>query len=139
MTTLLICFIGALLGIMLFFAASVAPTAFRKLPPEHAGTYIRSIFPLYYIWGIVLAVTSAVLAVSIDTRVLLITTTVAVLFVFSRQLLVPLINSARDARLAGEEGADARFKRLHLASVLINLLQMLLLLVAAWMLSHIAR
>jgi hypothetical protein len=43
--------------------------------------------------------------------------------VFSRQVLMPRINQARDAEILGEFGAGRRFRRLHLVSVVINALQ----------------
>ena len=126
-TLLLLCAIGALLGIMLFFAFAVAPTVFSSLSAEHAGTYLRAIFPRYYLWGIIFATITAAIAISIDTAVFATVLVIALLFIFSRQILVPAINVARDAKLAGEDGAVPRFKRLHLISVLINLSQMLML------------
>jgi hypothetical protein len=126
-TLLLLCAIGALLGIMLFFAFAVAPTVFRSLPAEHAGTYLRAIFPRYYLWGIIFTIITAAIAIEVDTNVFTTVSVIAILFIFSRQILVPAINVARDAKLAGEDGAVSRFKRLHLVSVLINLSQMLML------------
>ena len=43
----------------------------------------------------------------------------------SRQVLMPRINTQRDRMLAGETEAEARFNRLHRASVWINGLQLL--------------
>ena len=126
-TLLLLCAIGALLGIMLFFAFAVAPTVFSSLPAEHAGTYLRAIFPRYYLWGIIFAIITAAIAIKVDTSVFTMVSVIAVLFIFSRQILVPAINVARDTKLAGEDGAVPRFNRLHLISVLINLSQMLML------------
>ena len=44
-------------------------------------------------------------------------------FILVRQLLMPLINRARDADIAGETGAAHRFKRLHRTRVVINSVQ----------------
>ena len=126
-TLLLLCAIGALLGIMLFFAFAVAPMVFRSLPAEYAGTYLRAIFPRYYLWGIIIAIITAAIAIKVDFTVFTMVSIIAVLFMFSRQILLPVINTARDAKLAGEDGAVTRFKRLHMISVLINLSQMLML------------
>lgn len=128
---LLICLTGLLLGIMLFFAAAVAPTVFRTLPAAQAGSYLREIFPVYYTWGIILALVISFMAYQTSIPVFLITGVIALLFIFSRQGLVPKINLAREARLAGEPHAEASFKRLHLLSVLINLGNMLLLIISA--------
>ena len=134
-TLLLSCCVGVLLGVMLFFAATATPTAFRKLPAEHAGTYIRSIFPVYYIWGIVLASIITALAYAVDMNLFTIAAAITVLFIFSRLVLMPAVNAARAARLANEKGAAARFKRLHMVSVVINLFQMVLLCVTVWLLT----
>jgi len=41
-------------------------------------------------------------------------------FAFAQEVLMPLINRARDREMAGEFGAARRFRRLHLVSVIIN-------------------
>jgi hypothetical protein len=120
-----------LLGIMLFFAASVAPTVFKTLPAEHAGVFLRKIFPVYYVWGIIIASITAVIAYNTDTAIFTLSTTIAILFVLTRQVLLPVINEARDGKIAGAPGAAVQFKRLHLVSVMINLTQMVLLFIVA--------
>ena len=52
---LLIWLTGALAGSMLFFAVAVAPTVFRALPAEAAGSFLRSLFPIYFLWGLVMS------------------------------------------------------------------------------------
>jgi hypothetical protein len=52
---------------------------------------------------------------------------VAVLFVYTRQILMPKINDARDAQLRQDTKAGTRFNRLHLQSVVINGAQLLIL------------
>ena len=128
---LLSLFAGPLLGIMLFFAAAVAPTVFRTLPGEHAGSYLRGIFPVYYTWGIILALVISFIAYDTNITVFVMSSVITVLFIFSRQGLLPRINLAREARLAGAPDGEATFKRLHLLSVLINLGNMLLLFISA--------
>ena len=64
-------------------------------------------------------------AISIASAVILL------LFVYARQFLVPQINRARDLELDGDAQAGARFRKLHLQSVLINGLQLLLLVAAS--------
>jgi hypothetical protein len=128
---LLILFAGTLLGIMLFFAAAVAPTVFRTLPAEHAASYLRGIFPVYYTWGIILALVISFIAYDTNITVFVISSVITVLFIFSRQGLLPRINLAREARLAGAPDGETTFKRLHLLSVLINLANMLLLVISA--------
>ena len=120
--------LGALLGSMLFFAAIVAPTVFRALPGDTAGPFLRRLFPRYYLWGLALAVLCTLMALLAGAPVLSGTCgLVALLFVYARQWLVPRINRERDRQLSGDDAAGALFRRLHLQSVLVNLLQILLL------------
>lgn len=119
--------IGVLLGSMVFFAAVVAPVVFKSLEASQAGIYLRAVFPVYYAWGIIMATVIVISSYFIDHTILLIAAVITVLFIYTRQVLMPMINNARDARLSGGEKEHALFKRLHFFSVLINLSQILLL------------
>lgn len=136
MQELLIALFGALVGSMLFFAIAVAPTVFRSLPAEHAGTFLRALFPRYYLWGLAVALAAALAAWFADgSAIFAVSAVVLLLFVYARQFLLPAINRARDRGLDGDTRARSRFRALHLQSVLINALQLLLLLAAtAWLL-----
>ena len=131
---ILIWLVGALIGSMLFFAFTVAPTVFRALPAEHAGSFLRAFFPYYYLWGLILALFTGLLAMATSATVGVACLLVALLFVFARQTLMPRINLARDQESEGIVGASKRFKILHLWSVLINGFQMLVLFAAAGLL-----
>ena len=132
-TAVLLWLVGALIGSMLFFAVTVAPTVFQALPAQHAGTFLRAFFPKYYLWGLVFAVLATLVALASNLGVSLVCAVVAVLFVYTRQTLMPQINRARDNELKGVIGAPKHFKKLHLRSVVINGLQLILLLgVAAY-------
>ena len=111
----------------MFFAITVAPTVFRSLPADNAGVFLRALFPHYYLWGLVVALTTAILAISSNALVSVACFLIALLFVFSRQTLMPLINQARDAELQDVPGAAKRFNRLHRLSVFINLAQIAVL------------
>jgi hypothetical protein len=130
-SALVICLVGALIGSMLFFAVTVAPTVFKSLPPENAGTFLRAFFPHYYLWGLVVALAIALLAINTHPVISVACSLVAMLFVFSRQILMPRINSMRDAEIQGTAGATERFQRLHRWSVLINAAQGLVLIAVA--------
>lgn len=129
----LISLFGALAGSMLFFALAVAPTVFRSLPAEHAASFLRALFPRYYLWGIAVAMACTLSAwfANAGTIVIGVCIVVLLLFVYARQFLMPAINRARDRDLAGEARASASFRALHLQSVLINALQLILLLAAS--------
>lgn len=126
-SALLIWLVGVLIGSMMFFAITVAPTVFRSLPADNAGVFLRALFPHYYLWGLVVALTTAILAISSNALVSVACFLIALLFVFSRQTLMPLINQARDAELQGVPGAAKRFNRLHRLSVFINVAQIAVL------------
>ncbi len=118
---------GVLLGSMLFFAAIVAPSVFTFVSGEQAGKFLRGLFPRYYLWGILVSLLMTVLAAMVSPTLLLTSTVVLALFVIARQVLMPAINNARDLMLQDDTEAKTRFKRLHGASVAINLLQMVIL------------
>ena len=128
---ILLWLVGALVGSMLFFAFTVAPTVFRALPAEHAGSFLRAFFPNYYLWGVIVALITAAIAMASSATIGVACLLVALLFVFARQILMPRINLARDQEAQGVAGASKRFKALHLWSVVINGFQMLVLLAAA--------
>ena len=121
-------------GGMTFFSIVVAPLVFTKLPPETAGGFIRQMFPWYYLTmgATTLLALVAMIPAQYEGPASEGVLTLAVLsgFIFARQVLMPSINRARDAELAGRETAGRRFARLHRTSVLINGLQWLATLAA---------
>ncbi|MEM6355978.1 MAG: DUF4149 domain-containing protein [Pseudomonadota bacterium] len=112
-------------GGMVFFSAVFSPLVFIKLPAETAGPFIRQVFPWYFAAvALVLGVAGlAILAGSAFWGIVLIV--MAALGVANREVLMPRINSLRDRQLAGDEAAGRSFDRLHKASVVINLIQMI--------------
>lgn len=118
---------GALLGAMVFFAGGIAPLVFQALEPEPAGAFLRRIFPRLYRFGVVFALIAAGLAFSDAPWVALIFASVGITFGLSDQVLTPAINRARDANLAGDTAAEARFEMLHKLSVRIFSVQALAL------------
>ena len=120
-----------LLGAMLFFPSVVAPVVFTSLPEAQAGAFLRSMFPRYYAFMIALSLIAALffLVVSDESayQAAIVCLFVGVSTLWVRQWLLPRINTARDAQLAGDVQAAPRFDRDHKLSVGINLLQMVLL------------
>ena len=131
LTSTLLVFHGLLLGSMLFFAAVVAPSVFKYVSGEQAGSFLRGMFPHYYLWGILVSLVMTGIAAMVSSLVLLSSVIVLVMFFIARQVLMPAINTARDEMLAGDQEAKTRFNRLHGASVAINALQMLILIAVA--------
>lgn len=114
---------ATLFGAMVFFSAVMAPLIFTKLEPELAGGFIRQVFPWYYLMVIGMgAVATLALAIlrPLDAAIVAGVTAAAVA---ARQILMPAINRARDAMLAGDETARTRFSRRHRLSVWINAAQ----------------
>lgn len=124
--------VGALWGGMAFFAAVYAPLVFIKLEAEAAGRFIRQVFPVYYLaMGITSGIAALALALSDRHGVTaaFAMACVCAAFWLARQGLMPRINRSRDAHLAGDDSAGRRFERLHRASVIVNGVQLLVVLV----------
>lgn len=120
---------AALFGGMLFFAGVFAPLVFMKLPFEVASGFIRKVFPAYYAAGTAVAGVAGLLALGADWRDGAVLLFVAAGFLFARQGIMPAVNRARDAELAGDTAAGQRFAALHRASVVLNAVQLLAVLV----------
>jgi hypothetical protein len=133
-TVAIIWLVGVLFGSMLFLSFTVAPAVFRSLSTENAGVFLRRLFPGYYLWGLVIALLAAAIAMGINTAVSVALLLVALLFVFERQTLMPMINHARNEELQGTPNAGGRFKFLHFSSVLVSGVQLLLLLLVVGLL-----
>jgi membrane associated rhomboid family serine protease len=120
-----------LLGAMLFFPSVVAPVVFTSLPEAQAGAFLRSMFPRYYAFMIALSLIAALLFLAVSDesayQAAIVCVFVGVSTLWVRQWLLPRINTARDAQLAGDTKAGRRFDRDHKLSVGINLLQLVLL------------
>ena len=115
---------ATLFGGMVLYSFGFAPFLFRQLSAEQAGPLIRAAFPHYYLFVILGALAAGFALMAVDTRSVALMGWVAGLGVLSRQVLMPQINAARDAELAGAAVAKSRFATLHGASVAINFLQL---------------
>jgi len=120
------------LGGMLFFAFVFAPLVFMKLPAESAGPFIRQVFPVYYAVGLGGSALGALLAALPAWPEAIALVIVSAGFVVARQGLMPRMNRLRDADLAGDESAKQPFARLHRASVILNLIQMIVVAGVVW-------
>ena len=124
MDTLALYVVAATLGAMLFFAVGVAPTVFQALPTEEAGLFLRKLFPRYYLALIVGSGVAGGLWISSAPMAAAVCWMIALSTLWIRQSLVPRINQLRDAELAGDAAAGARFATLHRVSVIINMVQL---------------
>ena len=112
------------LGGMVFFAVCVAPLVFSKLPAEHAGRFIRAMFPLYYLYVFASSAAAAVALMPVSGVATWLMLAVAALTLWLRQVLMKRINVLSDAAQAGDAAAGGEFNRMHRLSVIANLLQM---------------
>ena len=114
--TALICSLAALLGALVFGAATVAPTAVRLLDQQAQALFLRSYWVTYHqtavysglIMTIIMAVGSVFSAVPLLYATIILALSSAMTLSFWMGLrVIPAINRARD------EGDEQLFNRLH--------------------------
>jgi len=106
-----------LLGGMTFFSFGFAPVLFAQLPMEKVRPLLRGTFPYYYLAVIAVSALGAALALTVDATAAALLGAIALSTLYARQVLMGRINAATDA------GDQPRFKRLHGASVVLQLAQ----------------
>jgi hypothetical protein len=100
---------------MLFFSASFAAFLLKSLPPAEARVLIRKAFPSFYIFVMITSLIAALLALASSVFSASILALIALSTIPTRQILMPAINAATDAKL------KQRFLVLHGLSVVITL------------------
>ena len=119
---------AGLLSIMLFFSFSVARNIHRTLDKKNAGSLLKVLFPKYFLWSALISFLCLILYIIEGQDIQLIAMSFVFLgSVFSKYYLVPRINKNRDLVMKGSTPSGKNFSSLHLASVLINAIQMILL------------
>lgn len=115
--------LATLFGGMIFFVAVMAPLVFTRLPAQQAGSFIRAVFPVYYLY---ILITSAIAALALaphwEGAAMAL---VAVATLWLRQILMPRINNLSDAAQAGDHIAKRKFDQAHRFSVAVNFAQIL--------------
>ncbi len=112
--------VAAILSFMIFFPLVVATSVFKVLDEKQSSKFLRIFFPKYYFYGFVLSIIGLSLSIYYEDKLsMLIFLLITVGFVFSRQVLMPMINKSKDL----EE--ESKFNKLHKFSVLINFLQII--------------
>ena len=120
----------ALLSIMIVSSFRIAFNVHKTLDKENAGKLLRKLFPLYFLWGIIISIfIEIILLYQGESFKAFLMAIVVIGFLYSRQVLVPLLNRNRDLVKEGNEEAKKVFGSLHLRSVSINLIQMILLVI----------
>ena len=116
-----------LLGVMTSFMLVTSPTVFKTLDGESSKKFLRYIFPrLFNFCFLISAFVFLFFALGNFLYGIVVSMVISISFLVNTYLLTPLINKKRDLSLEGDKASDRSFKFLHLASVLLYLLNMLL-------------
>ena len=119
---------GSLLGVMVSFIVVTSPTVFKTLDEENSRNFLRFIFPRLFIFCFVIStLMSLFFALAGFSFGFLAGSVIAVSFLINTYLLTPKINKMKDLMLAGHSEAKNKFKKLHFASVLLYLINMVLI------------
>ena len=115
---LLILITAAILSFMIFFPAVVATSVFKVLDEKASSKFLRIFFPKYYLFGFILSCLGLLTSILKQDKIsLFFFIFISLSFIFSKQILMPMINKAKD------ESKEIKFNKLHKLSVFINLLQ----------------
>jgi ABC-type transport system involved in multi-copper enzyme maturation permease subunit len=111
---------AATLSFMIFFPLVVATSVFKVLDEKQSSKFLRIFFPKYYLYGFVLSLAGVILSIYFENKLsILIYSFIMVGFIFSRQILTPMVNKAKDSN------DEKKFNKLHKLSVFINFLQII--------------
>ena len=117
---MLILVAAATLSFMIFFPLVVATSVFKVLDEKQSSKFLRIFFPKYYLYGFVLSLAGVILSIYFENKLsILIFLLIMIGFIFSRQVLMPMINKAKDLN------NENKFNKLHKFSVFINFLQII--------------
>lgn len=112
------------LGGMFAVTFIVAPTVFRAMDRSQAGAVMGAIFRLSLpVFAAASLIAALLLFYRLDAILLGLN---GVGFLIAWMVIVPMVERLRERRDAGEPGAVARFRRVHGASQIVNLLQLAL-------------
>ena len=115
-----------LLGSMISFVMVTSPTVFKTLDKEHSKKFLRYIFPrLFNFCFLVSTFMSLLFALGEFIFGMVLGIAIAISFLINTYFLTPKINKMRDLMLEGDSVSKIGFKRLHFASVLLYLFNMI--------------
>ena len=111
---------AATLSFMIFFPLVVATSVFKVLDEKQSSKFLRIFFPKYYLYGFVLSIAGVILSIYFENKLsILVYSFIMFGFIFSRQILTPMVNKAKDLN------DEKKFNKLHKLSVFINFLQII--------------
>ena len=117
---------AANVGFMLMFMVVVAPAIFKVLSQKAAASYLRILFPRLFLFGSTTSGTATISAIfNSQQHIAAVSAVITFGFLFNALILTPQINRFRDKTISGDVGAKKVFKRLHLLSVIIFVIQFL--------------
>ena len=107
---------GVVCGIILLQTFVVAPSVFKSLGEKHAGPFLRSLFPKFFIVLSVLGLIGAILSILNGINLSFFIAISSMLLSVSAYLLIPATNRAKD------KNDKKAFSRLHGLSVFSTIL-----------------
>ena len=109
-------FHGIIVGIIIFQTSIIAPTVFKTINPKETSSFLRIIFPKFFILILALGLMSLIAELFYEKNTLTISiSALTVLMAMLCYLIIPSTNSATD------EGDKKKFKQLHSVSVITTI------------------
>ena len=115
-----------IVGFMIFFMSVVTPSVFKTLDEINSRNFLRFIFPRMFLYGFILSFVALLLSIYIrDQLLILISVFITIFFLINTYIITPKINFHRDQFNEGVIESEKFFKRYHLISVSIFLVQLI--------------
>ena len=115
-----------IIGFMIFFMSVVTPSVFKTLDEKNSRNFLRFIFPRMFLYGFILSFVTLLLSIYIrDQFLVIISVSVSIFFLINTYIITPKINFHRDQFNDGIMESEKVFKRYHLISVVIFLIQLI--------------
>ena len=111
---------GVVIGIIILQTSVVAPSVFRVLSEEHAGKFLRSLFPKFFVILVTVGILGAAFSFSSQQSNSAVAGLLTASLAMIAYLLIPATNRARD------EGNNKRFGLLHGVSVILTILVLII-------------
>ena len=111
---------GVVIGIIILQTSVVAPSVFRVLGEEHAGKFLRSLFPKFFVILVAVGILGAAFSFSSQQSNSAVAGLLTAILAMIAYLLIPATTRARD------EGNNKRFGLLHGASVILTILVLII-------------
>ena len=116
-----------IIGFMIFFMSVVTPTVFKTLDEKNSRNFLRFIFPRMFLYGFILSFVALLLSIYIrDQFLIIISVSISISFLINTYIITPKINFHRDQFNDGIMESEKVFKRYHLISVVIFLIQLII-------------